>query len=83
MASLLTYTRPYGKPFSSSRPFSLKPMTNHDGTFLKYTTSLDNENEEKVVLNWLFRDTKEEVKKEVKHVEISPQKYGNGYHIMK
>lgn len=82
MKDLPLSPRSHGIASSNFKPSNSKELTINEGIgMVKDKVSLSEENEEKVVLQWLYKEDKQD--EDVKHVEISPRKYGKGYNIMK
>lgn len=81
LTSLPPSSRYYGKPSKDTKPSKEKSITIHDETFIKVTIPLEDEEEERVVLAWLYKGENQD--KEVKHYDIPSHKHGRGYKTVK
>lgn len=69
-----------GKPSEAMRTQTSASNTIYDGLFIQSSTSLADEIEADVVLNWLFKE--DSPNEEVRHHEISSNQYGRGYKMI-
>ena len=69
-------------PHSYGRPSPSNPWTIYDGTFVQATTPLEDEDENKAIATWIYRE-KDTSKQDTSPHEINTEYYGKGLHLMK
>ena len=72
----------YGRPSKDKRRSPSNPQTIYDGSFVKTTKPLENEDENRAIVAQIYRgeDTSEQ---ETSLHEIDTEYYGKGLHLMK